>query len=166
LLLRSGTNEVALSAVVEAVARGAKGAVVVEAVGEPAKPAAARVWVNVSRLHRAWKALVDEDGPRPSRAQLARTIRDLSPSDRSRIQRLGTGRSADQVRCWDLPGDLVLRVAEAHGIGDLDGPAGLRAILAGRAPVGAARRGARPAVDIDRVGAGMAQGGQSRGGGN
>jgi hypothetical protein len=174
LLLRSGGNETVLSAVVEAVARHARGAILVEPRpnGDGVVVAeAARVWVNVSKLHRAWKALVDEDGPKPTRAQLARTIRDLSPSDRSRTQRLGSGRTAEQARCWDLPGDLVLRVAEAHGVDSLEGPTGLRAILTGMAPAGAGRvggrEGGRVGVGTVGAGAGMVQGGQGpRGGSN
>jgi hypothetical protein len=150
LLLQSGNNEAVLAALVEAVVKGGKMAVAVEPAPD-ADPTKARIWVNVARLHSGWKGLVDEDVHRPVRASIARTVRDLSASERSKVRRLDKS-SSQQLRCWDIAGDLVIRVAEAHGSPDLDA---LRRALAGLPVV--VRPGGSP---------GMGAPAQAAGGGN
>ena len=152
LLLYSGHNEAALGAVADSVIAGNPCTSVEPRApqgapkGAECVPERARVWVNVAALHRAWRTIVDEDGPRPTRAVLARTIRDLSPSERSSSRVAGgrggkpRGGGTRRVRCWDVPGDLVLRVAEAHNVDALDV---LKDRLAGR---------------LSRVGGGAARG--------
>jgi len=167
LLLRSGGNEAILAAIASGVAPVSGGPSAAAVSVEPAdvkRGRSGRVWVNISRLHRAWKALVDEDGQRPPRATLARTVRDLSPSESSKVRRFGEGRTAPQLRAWDVPADLVLKVGEAHGIPQLDT---LRARLAG-ADIGADSTALAPADGAGGVdgGAAMAQGSQGPRGGN
>jgi len=106
MLLRSGGNEGTLSAVATAVADDKCAAAVWHR---------GRVWANVSTLHALWRTLTGEDRV-PTRAAVARTVRDLSPADRSVVLR----RQGTQTRVWEIPTDLVLRVAENHGLACAD----------------------------------------------
>ncbi len=127
MVLRAGDNGMLLSAIGEAVApsSGVQGGAAVKVVPDGDDPRQGVVWVNAHRLHGSWKNLVSEDAPRPRLADVARGLRELSGADSSRLVRLGGGgrgssKGGISLRCWDVPGDLIILAAEEHGAVNLE----------------------------------------------